>query len=54
VQEVVCERIPRKFGLDPVEEIQVLAPMYRGECGVNALNARLQASLNPADSRRRK
>ncbi len=48
VQEVVCERIPRKFGLDPVEQIQVLAPMYRGECGVNALNARLQASLNPA------
>jgi exodeoxyribonuclease V alpha subunit len=52
VQEVVCERIPRKFGLDPVKQIQVLAPMYRGECGVNALNARLQASLNPAHSRK--
>jgi exodeoxyribonuclease V alpha subunit len=48
VQEVVCERIPRKFGLEPLEQIQVLAPMYRGECGVNALNARLQASLNAA------
>jgi exodeoxyribonuclease V alpha subunit len=52
LEEVVCKRIPRKFGLNPVEEIQVLAPMYRGECGVNALNARLQASLNPADSRK--
>ena len=52
VQEVVCERIPRKFGLDPVEQIQVLAPMYRGECGVNALNARLQASLNPSHPKR--
>jgi exodeoxyribonuclease V alpha subunit len=52
VQEVVCERIPRKFGLDPVKQIQVLAPMYRGECGVNALNARLQASLNPAHSKK--
>ena len=52
VQEVVCERIPRKFGLDPMSQLQVLAPMYRGECGVNALNARLQASLNPADPKK--
>jgi exodeoxyribonuclease V alpha subunit len=47
VEEVVCERIPRKFGLHPLEHIQVLAPMYRGEAGVNALNARLQTALNP-------
>jgi exodeoxyribonuclease V alpha subunit len=48
VEEVVCSRIPRKFGLDPVGEIQVMAPMYRGSAGVNALNDKLQASLNPA------
>lgn len=47
VQEVVCERIPRKFGLDPRNDIQVLAPMYRGPVGVNALNERLQSVLNP-------
>jgi exodeoxyribonuclease V alpha subunit len=47
VQEVVCNRIPQKFGLQS-REIQVLAPMYRGLAGVNALNERLQAELNPA------
>ncbi len=47
VQQVVCERIPRKFGWRPFEQIQVLSPMYRGPCGVTALNARLQAALNP-------
>lgn len=46
VEDVTCERIPQKFGLHP-REIQVLSPMYRGAAGVNALNARLQAKLNP-------
>lgn len=49
VQEVVCSRIPQKFGLHPRDEIQVLAPMYRGAAGVTALNARLQAVLNPPE-----
>jgi exodeoxyribonuclease V alpha subunit len=47
VQEVVCQRIPQKFGLHPVQDIQVLAPMYRGPAGVYALNESLQAALNP-------
>jgi exodeoxyribonuclease V alpha subunit len=47
VQEVVCERIPQKFGLEPLKHIQVLAPMYRSAAGVHALNARLQQVLNP-------
>jgi exodeoxyribonuclease V alpha subunit len=47
VEEVVCRRIPDKFGLHPRDEVQVLAPMYRGVAGVNALNERLQANLNP-------
>jgi exodeoxyribonuclease V alpha subunit len=46
VQEVVCTRIPQKFGLRP-QDIQVLAPMYRGPAGVTALNQRLQEALNP-------
>ncbi|MCX7708212.1 MAG: AAA family ATPase, partial [Anaerolineae bacterium] len=46
VVELVCERIPRKFGLAP-DQIQVLSPMHRGEVGVAALNGRLQAALNP-------
>ncbi len=42
VIEVVTERIPRSFGLDWTRDVQVIAPMYRGECGVDALNQRLR------------
>ena len=52
VQEVVCERIPKTFGLHPRDQVQVLAPMYRGLVGVNALNERLQTVLNPPDPRK--
>jgi exodeoxyribonuclease V alpha subunit len=48
IVEVVTERIPKTFGFDPVHEIQVLAPMYRGGAGVNSLNDRLQEKLNPS------
>jgi exodeoxyribonuclease V alpha subunit len=47
VVEVVAERAPEGFGVDPVREVQVLAPMYRGAVGIDALNERLQARLNP-------
>jgi exodeoxyribonuclease V alpha subunit len=47
VVEVVAERVPSRFGLDPIREVQVLAPMYRGAVGIDALNERLQARLNP-------
>jgi len=50
--DIVQRRIPRKFGLDPVDEVQVLAPMYRGACGVANLNTSLQEALNPAASDR--
>ena len=45
--DIVVRRIPAKFGFDPVDDIQVLAPMYRGACGVANLNDRLQETLNP-------
>ncbi|HET7589761.1 MAG TPA: ATP-dependent RecD-like DNA helicase [Solirubrobacterales bacterium] len=47
VVEVVAERAPAKFGVDPIREVQVLAPMYRGPIGINKLNERLQEELNP-------
>jgi len=47
VVEVVSERAPGKFAVDPIREVQVLAPMYRGAVGIDALNERLQAELNP-------
>ncbi len=46
VVDVVSERIPGKFGFDPLHKIQVLAPMYRGAAGVRILNERLQEKLN--------
>jgi len=51
VVDLVSHRIPAKFGLRP-GNIQVLAPMYKGDCGIDALNARLQETLNPAAPRK--
>jgi exodeoxyribonuclease V alpha subunit len=45
--ELVTTRIPRRFGLDPVRDVQVLTPMNRGPAGTIALNEALQAALNP-------
>lgn len=45
--DVVRNRIPRKFGLDPLDEVQVLCPMHRGAVGVVNLNLMLQNALNP-------
>jgi exodeoxyribonuclease V alpha subunit len=47
VRELVTSRIPRRFGFDPVREVQVLTPMHRGPAGTTALNQLLQAALNP-------
>ncbi len=45
--EMVAERIPERYDLDPIREVQVLAPMYRGPVGIDELNKRLQERLNP-------
>ena len=50
IVQVVSERIPQKFGFDPIHDIQVLAPLYRGPAGVTLLNERLQEKLNPSAS----
>jgi exodeoxyribonuclease V alpha subunit len=47
VVDVVQKRIPRKFGLDPLNDVQVLCPMHRGAVGVASLNHLLQNALNP-------
>lgn len=51
VRELVTKRIPRRFGFDPIDDVQVLCPMNRGGAGAHALNADLQAALNPAGGR---
>ncbi|GLX99897.1 MULTISPECIES: ATP-dependent RecD-like DNA helicase [Actinoplanes] len=45
--DVACTRIPRKFGLDPRRDVQILAPMHRGPAGAGALNTLLQQQLTP-------
>ncbi|WP_016738675.1 ATP-dependent DNA helicase, partial [Gluconobacter thailandicus] len=44
---VVKDRIPARFGLDPVRDVQVLCPMNRGGLGARSLNIELQLALNP-------
>jgi exodeoxyribonuclease V alpha subunit len=51
VVEVVAERAPKRFDVDPIRDVQVLAPMYKGAVGIDALNERLQARLNPDGTR---
>ena len=47
VVDIVAHRIPARFGLDPVRDIQVLAPMHRGPAGAGNLNTLLQDALIP-------
>ena len=48
IVELVQSRIPRRFGLNPIRDIQVLCPMNRGGVGARSLNIELQAALNPS------
>jgi exodeoxyribonuclease V alpha subunit len=45
--EVVCTRLPQRFGFDPFADVQVLTPMNQGPLGMQALNQALQERLNP-------
>ena len=46
---LVKERIPKRFGFDAIDDIQVLTPMHRGIVGASNLNIELQNALNPGD-----
>src|SRR5215218_3739039 len=47
VVSLVSERLPGHYGIDPLADIQVFAPVYKGALGIDALNARLREALNP-------
>jgi exodeoxyribonuclease V alpha subunit len=47
VVSLVTQRLPRHYGIDPIADIQVFAPVYKGALGIDALNARLREALNP-------
>ncbi len=48
VVRLCAERVPARFGLRPIRDVQVLCPMNRGAVGVHQLNDRLREALNPA------
>lgn len=45
--KMVKERIPKKFGFNPLSDIQVLTPMNRSSLGAQSLNQLLQQAINP-------
>jgi exodeoxyribonuclease V alpha subunit len=47
ILQIVRERIPARYGLDPIRDIQMLCPMNRGGLGARSLNIDLQQALNP-------
>ena len=47
VVDLATGRLARHYDVDPIRELQVLSPVYRGALGIDALNARLRAALNP-------
>jgi len=47
ILKLVTERIPGRFGLDPVDDVQVITPMHKGLVGAAHLNHALQKALNP-------
>src|SRR5579875_756605 len=47
IVELVSSRLPKHYGVDAVEDIQVFAPVYKGELGIDALNRALRDALNP-------
>ncbi len=47
IVDLVKTRIPQRFGLNPIRDIQVLCPMNRGGVGARSLNIELQKALNP-------
>ena len=49
---VVQERIPKRFGLDPIRDVQVLCPMNRGGLGARSVNLKLQSVLTPPGEKR--
>ena len=47
IRKLVCEAIPRRFRFNPMNDVQILTPMQKGELGARNLNAAMQAALNP-------
>src|SRR6202042_718714 len=51
IVSLVAQRLPGPYDVDPVRDIQVFAPVYRGEVGIDAINQALREALNPDGQR---
>jgi exodeoxyribonuclease V alpha subunit len=49
IKDLCTKRLPEYYKVDPINDIQVLCPMQRGEAGAQNLNTVLQEALNPTD-----
>lgn len=49
IKDLCATRLPKRYGFHPIEDIQVLCPMQRGELGARRLNEVLQSALNPSE-----
>ncbi len=54
IVDLVTRRLPNRYGLDPLADIQVLTPMHKGDIGVRRLNECLQLALNPSGAELRR
>ncbi len=48
IQELISDYLPRTLGVNPIKDVQVLAPMHKGTAGIGRINTDLQKTLNPA------
>ena len=53
ITDLAVRRLPKSYGFSPTDDIQIIAPQKKGDCGVNQLNVRLQDYLNPRSKEKR-
>ena len=53
ITDLTVRRLPKSYGFSPTDDIQIIAPQKKGDCGVNQLNGRLQDYLNPRSKEKR-
>jgi exodeoxyribonuclease V alpha subunit len=46
IESLVTRRLPEHYGVDPLTDVQVFAPVYKGALGIEAINTRLRHALN--------
>ena len=46
IVSLVTQRLPEHYGVDPLTDVQVFAPVYSGALGIDAINTRLRQALN--------